>query len=250
MKQSIYEESEIQKYPIGTRFAKDERAWRYAKAGGALLPAWGAMTYMTFPEDATIAAAALAGAKSIICTAQDVVIANHYAGGYAVIWTGATDNLTFYYRIISNTGALAAAAKFTVSLDAPLALALGADATVALYASPFADVRRPTTEDPGSKWSGFGAYVGIPSFSVTEDYYFWLQTWGPCVAIPNEFFGATIDQHMAYFWRDGSMVPSTAAHASENKPCLQIAGPALPFTGPSDDPHDMPELFINLMLFP
>lgn len=250
MLQGIYVESETQKYPIGKRYAKDERAWRYAKAGGALRPGYGAMTYMTFPESATIAEAALKDATSITCTAQAAVVANHYAGGYALIRTNVVGGLLVYYRIKSNAVALAPAAEFTVTLEDALAQALDATATVVLYASPFADVRRPVTEDPGSKWSGFGAYVGIPSFAVTKDCYFWLQTWGPCMAVPNEFFGEGIDEHMAYFWRDGAMVPSTAADTSNNKPCLQVAGPALPFTGPSDDPHDMPELFINLMLFP
>lgn len=243
MKQGIHEQSDTLIYPIGTRFAQDERAWRYAKAVSAIRPSWGAITNMTFVEDATIAAAAAVGDKTITCTAVAAVDADHYAGGYAAIWTGATANRLVCYRIKSNTAALLGA-TFTVTLESPLVIALGADATVCLYQSPFAEVMdtTPTNE-------GYGACVGISPIEVTINYYFWLQTWGPCVAIPIEFFGATKDQHMAYFM-GGGCSPATGREATANNPGFPIAGPALPYTGPSTDPHDMPELLINLMLFP
>jgi len=256
MKQGIYEQSAALVYPIGKRYAKDERAWRYAKAGYALVPGWAVLTYISSVEGGTptgpvtIAAAALAGATAITCTAQGDVVANHYAGGYAIMKMGAANPYHVCHRIKSNTGALTGA-TFTVTLENPLAAALGADAIVALYESPFADVRRGASGQGGiGNPEGYGAFVGIPGIAVTADYYFWLQTWGPCVAIPNEYFGAGTDEHMAYFWRDGSIVPTTSGEATNNKPALQLAGPVLPYTGPTGSGFDMPEPLVSLQLFP
>ena len=115
MLQSIYQESVSQVYPIGMPHRRDDRTFRYCQAGDALASAYGAQTYNAFSsavvrETAAIAAAGVAGDRTLLLTAQGDVTVNMFRGGYACIYWEFS-----YYRIIANTAATAGN-TFTVTL--------------------------------------------------------------------------------------------------------------------------------------
>lgn len=242
--------SSTREFDIGFKgVTPDGRVFHYAYASSALLPSWGVLTNMPDTEDATIGAAALVGATSITCDVQGTTVAaDAYAGGYAIIWTGATDNITFPYKVKSNTYNTVGL-EFTVTLEEPLVVALGADAIVTLFANEYASVMRAGTV-VGGTYDGWCGYVGIPAVDVDSGDYCWIQTWGPCTCSCNEFFGGAQDEHMAYFWRDGSITPASCATAQQNKPSLQLAGAILPFNGASGAAGDLTNVLLNLMITP
>lgn len=243
MLQEIYEEMLLQKYPIGMRIAKDDRVWRYSKAGSALRSAWGAQTYNAYSsgvnrETNTIGAAALAGATTLTLTAVGVVTANMFAGGYACInWE------MIYHRIKSNTGVVGG--TFTVTLDEPLAQNIDVASIVSLYRNPYDDVRLLEGAGTHPLWA---STVGIPMRAVQSGYHCWLQTWGPCVGIGVDNIGQDASERGLYFVANGGLVTMSAVGATANRPANQYAGYLLPYTGPGPVGQDQPGALIHFML--
>jgi len=244
MLQRIYEELLVAQYPIGLRYAKDDRVWRYSKAGSALRSAWGAQTYNAFSSDGdretnTIGVAATAGATTLTLTAVGTVTTDMFAGGYACInWEMS------YYRIISNTNA-APGGTFEVTLDEALEQNIDVASIVSLYRNLYADVRLLEGAGTHPLWA---STVGIPMRTVQTGYHFWAQTWGPCVGIGVDFIGQDASERGLYFVANGGLVTMSAVHASNNRPANQYAGYLLPYTGPGPTGVDQPGGLIHFML--
>lgn len=243
MLQELYAESVSQIYPIGMRYAKDERVFHYAQAGDALRPAWGAQAWNAYSsgttrESATIQAAALIGATSISCTAQGTVTADMFKGGYACIYWEMVN-----HRIRSNTAA-APGGTFTVTLEDALGQAIDAASVVSLYRNQYSDVRLGL----GGALDLWLSTVGIAPRAVQSGYYHWLQTYGPCVGVGVDNIGETAAERGLYFLANGALFTMTGQHASNNQPANQYAGYLLPYTGPGPTGVDQPGALIHFFL--
>ncbi|MBA7660602.1 hypothetical protein ES703_68605 [subsurface metagenome] len=72
---------------------------------------------------------------------------------------------------------------------------------------------------------GFQSVVVVPLVPVTINYFFWGQTWGPCIctAVQDGGIGGEVDQRSVYFNKYGCIL--NCADGSCN---LQYAGHMLP----------------------
>lgn len=188
MLQDIYQESAIQRYPIGLRYAVDERVFRYAKSGITML---NHATYrlavctdqiLAINDLLSVAPAKVIGdttVKVAVGTFQGgVVAANELIGGYVEIWPVAGGN-QFMWRLIKSNTAVSGG-QFTITVDKPFNFAVGIASQVSIHPSIYRAVK-PAFQ------AGLGAYqvaVGLPPIPVTLNYYFWLQTWGRCFIAP------------------------------------------------------------------
>lgn len=240
--QSIYEQDTTPNFRIGTRRVVDERTFRYAYAGEALLASYGAQSWSCYSdaanvEDNTIGAAGTATDTYITCTAVGTVTPDMYAGGYALIrWEFS------YYRILSNTGATAGN-PFTVYLDHPLWEDINVASLVTLYKNPWADTRILTGGSP--LWA---STVGIPPRDVDILNYYWAQTWGPCGGVLVIDCGAGESERGLYFVAEGALLTQSGLDPNANQPANQYAGFLLPYTGPGPAGRNQPGGFCHFML--
>lgn len=210
MKQDMDQASDIQIYPIGMRYAIDDRAFRYAKAGGTLnsdLGAKNALLQCIAYTDLYASAPAGATQVSIDIAATDGVLSNgvigvdELAGGYVVFFPGAENS--FVRRIVKNTATTVAdaAGVMTLTIDKPLPCALTAANGAECIASIYSNVRT----DLAVGDSPLYAVVGIPTVPATVGQYLWLQTWGPCWVAAHADVGKLKTDMAAYFVGDGSL---------------------------------------------
>lgn len=229
MKQGIHEVSAIQKYPLGLRYAMDERVFRYGRAGNesALIQSYGLFPAMTFSESAAAAAASAVGGKTVTCTAQADVTKDQFAGGYLVVSSG--DEKYPFYRIKSNTAATAGN-TFVVTVEGKLvagkvgitAITSGVE-TITLYKSPWAEIRSAKAEL--ASVGGWTGVIGVGLVTVPKLNYFWVQTWGPVALSGFNYYGDVLGQRAMGFGSCGDAVIRSI------EPDAQYAGFLLPFTG-------------------
>jgi len=203
--QRYWEVSTIQKYSLGARFITgDGRVFKYAKAGGTLIPDTGCGSYdVQHIAFSAIAAVAAIGVKTISITAgatcgaaaDGVIAKNELVGGYVVFFTASA--ATCQRRLIlSNTAVAAGGGTLIITIDDPIHIALTTSDHAECMASPYhnvqngADISKPI--------------VGVPVCVATVGQYCWIQTWGPCWVAPQATVGAS-GHNQVVFRHDGSL---------------------------------------------
>lgn len=176
--QGILDMSATQKYPLGTRYAKnDGRVFRYALAGVAALIAGdliqsailgGALT--TVQHDLTPAAAA-AGAYTVTVTVDTTDQAKDlYKNGWMAVTDGdAANAMGDLYLIKSHP---ASSTTVVLTLYEPLKRAITTSSRISLLTNIYKSVVQAPVTTPT------GMIVGVAPTVVTAANYFWLQTWG------------------------------------------------------------------------
>lgn len=165
-----------QDFPLGTKLVtRDGRAFRYVKVGASALVAGNviqAAAQITTHDQLTATAAAI-GATSVTVTldATNAVVANQYAGGWAVVDT--TPGEGYSYPIASHPAAAASAAVvLTLPSDAPLQVAWTTSTRVTLCPHEYAGViQSPVT-------TLTGAVVGIAVTPIAASNFGWVQIEG------------------------------------------------------------------------
>lgn len=190
--QGILDMSATQKYPLGTRYAKnDGRVFRYAKAGAADLVAGN-----------LISSAALNGGKTTVQT--DLTPSAAAAGTYAVSvtidtteqpkdtfkngWLAVTDGdaanaMGDLYLIKSHP---LSATTLVLTLYEPLKRAITASSRISLLGNIYKDVIQCAATPTG-------IIVGVCPTVVTTLYYCWLQTWGIANVLAGGAIAAGLD---------------------------------------------------------
>lgn len=210
--------SDVQNFTLGSRMVVDERAFRYAKAGGLLDPQLGSKSpYPQIVAQRAVANAA-PGAISIVVTVANPdgilgtgeIGVNELADGYIVIFPTAPAR-AINRRIIANTGIAAPGGAITVTLDRPIPVALGAAAVAELTVSQYLDV---LSGDIGAWYNEYSAVVGMATLAATINQYVWLQTWGPLWISPQAGVSIGINNRKVVFRFDGSLEECTAANGA------------------------------------
>lgn len=175
--QSIYEQSETIKAPLGCKRDFGDRKFVYCKAGGALTAGTvGKMPAMVPNHINIVVVAAAVGFGNVgdnfmkVTLGATAATKNQYADGYIHFNDNTQEGRT--YRILRHAAAIGGAV-LTLELYDQLLEALVAGDQVYLEANPFAGVvihSHNQTELP----------VGIPLLDITNGYYYWAQYWGPC----------------------------------------------------------------------
>ena len=209
-----------QRYPLGARFKYGQRTFHYAYAGGVALAA-GKLVYSTdTPAEAnvTVGTAAAIGATSIpniTTTAAETAL----DGGMMIVNDVAGQG--HGYEIQSSSANADTSTSTDVVLRDPLKIALTTSSQVELYSSPYYDLDIATDVNH--------LIAGVPIQAVTKNYYFWLQTWGPCSILIGDttVAGELVGPHTT----DGSVGPLTAAATEASIGKAMTAGTGSEYNG-------------------
>jgi hypothetical protein len=174
---NLYTPTTTREHELGARLqTRDGREFVYAQAGAVALVAGNviqAPAQITTHDQLTATAAAI-GATSVTVTldATNAVVANQYAGGWAVVDT--TPGEGYAYPIASHPAAAASTAVvLKLPVDAPLQVAWTTSTRVTLVPNPYKGViQSPVT-------TLTGAVVGVCVYPIPISNYGWLQVRGP-----------------------------------------------------------------------
>lgn len=212
----IRDTDEVQKYPVGTKLIDGERVFYYAKASsvGVSKTDYGVKNgYRQHVRYGAVTAVAVAGDKAITITvnAGDGVLGDgdiakdELAGGFVVVFNH--DDDAFTCRILENT-ATDGGGEMTLQLqdEIPVPLAIGdADHAECMAHWALGCEWNQDTEEP---------VVGVAHAKVTANYWFWLQTWGPCWLGPTgNGPGNAADRHNVLLQSTGEVLGETADSA-------------------------------------
>jgi len=202
----FYEPTTVQHFPIGTIYRKDERAFRYAYAGGAVDSDQGCQPY--YQQEvayATVAKSCVKGTSEIVIdvaatdgiAAGGAIAKNYLAGGSMIIFTHGTGS--FNRRILANSAVATGGGEMTVKLDYGVGAALTVDVSHAeCMASVYMDVRTAASD--------VKAVVGVPvADHAAGSVYLWVQTWGPIWIAPQGAVGNSTNVGQCVFRHDGSL---------------------------------------------
>lgn len=222
IEQDYDEISATQNYALGSRMVVDERVFHYARAGAAIVNPY---TYrlsinadLNAPTTWGLALPApgiLVGDTTWRITHANfgvpatTVALNELAGGWVEIWPAAGGCM--FRRILSNTASAAGVpAYIDIVVDRPADIACAAGAgTAALHRSAYNNVQA------AGLYVGEQSAVGIAPVLVTNGWYFWLQTYGPCViAATGNAPGFVANSRDVYLWQDGTICDFAAAYAA------------------------------------
>ena len=115
--QDLHETSTVKKYSIGTKVMRDDRTFRYCKAGAALrelIPGANADGQTEVNTDATDR---VIGGKVVTILDTTVRVVNYYAGGYywVMYYAPATTGIGILYRVISSTAGTGTSVVLTLA---------------------------------------------------------------------------------------------------------------------------------------
>ena len=206
---TLYEAGTTQYYDVGSRYVTgDGRIFRYALAGGTLIPGQGVksyheqhIAYAVFPAAAaagtTTLSVTVAAHDGSIATHDGTLVENELVGGYILIFDKTATNMTVFRQILSNTAVASGGGTTVITIDDPIPNALSTSDACECMASPYLSVVNDTDENK--------AVVGLPSMVATVGQYLWIQTYGPCWIAPHADVGTGANVHEAFFNHDGSL---------------------------------------------
>lgn len=172
--QSVYAESITPTAMVGTRLKLGLRTFHYAHAEGSLYAGKMVAYAVDSDKEDTVTVAHPIGTTELTVTAESEFLKDQYAEGMIVVWEGT--GLGDQYVIKSNA-AIAASATGIVTIYEPGLMTAWStsDTDVILRSCPYFGVAQTTAT------TSTGA--GLPLIDITDEYYFWLQTWGPAGAL-------------------------------------------------------------------
>jgi len=209
--QDYDEEDVTQNFTIGSRMQVDDRVYYYSECNGAI--AYPNQYRLAVSTDQILAvndmisttATTVVGRTVTLATGGfqgDAVPADDLAGGYVECNAA---GIYAWRRIVSNT--VAAGALVTITVDRPFGQIFGIGSQFSIHKSQYKQVTDATT----AALVGFAAAIGLPPIEVTNDYFFWLQTYGPCFIGPTGAFPLSVaNQYDVYYHLDGTTNSSLA----------------------------------------
>lgn len=182
--QGIHEESSTQKHPLGTRLQLGDRVYHYAYTSETLSAGKLACSLNTIFTDALANTAHPVGTKSVSINASAAIAVNQLVDGYVVIksGTGAGE----FYKIKSNP-AIDSGANGTIVLYDGLVTAWSTSDTKLTYEVSMFRLQEHNT-------GSVEQVIGVPNVAITDEYFFWAQTWGPCSVLMAGADGAAIGE--------------------------------------------------------
>lgn len=209
--QQYDEESAVQNFEIGSKMVVDERVYHYSKAVAAL--AYPTQFRLCVSIDQILAVndmlsttvTTVAGRVVTLTVGAfqgGVVAANELVNGYVECNAA---GLYAWRKIIANTAA--AAGVMTITVDRPFGAIFAIGSQFSIHPSLYRNVDTAVH----AALVGFAPAIGLPPIPVTIDYYFWLQTYGPCFIGPTGAFPLSVaNQYDVYYHQDGTTNSSLA----------------------------------------
>lgn len=173
--QGLYEQSVTKKETLGAlRFTADGRAFRYAKASGALVMGKAcimAPAIANHIKQANTGYTMAVGDMTVsVLIGATVLTANQYDDGYLQIYDGAAGAVGQQMLISSHGVSAAGTEAVLLNLAEPVRVAVIATDTFSLIPNPWSVVSNTTALANG--------FAGVAVIAVTTGYYCWLQTGG------------------------------------------------------------------------
>lgn len=229
MTQGIYEISGTKNYPIGMRYAIDERAFRYARIGFLQAVIGRAVANFSTGEELAVAAANSAlGARTVTITVQAAagLEENELQGGYVCY--------CWYYRhrIKSHPAALSGA-TCVITLETPI---FGTEVVsgvtwLSVYHNMWHSVGFPV-----GATDSYCSFVGFPYNTIAVGQYTWIQTWGPISGVTGDWWGATVHERQVWFAGNGGL---DIHHPGDHVFAKQHCGFLIPCTAWGGALHDL-----------
>jgi hypothetical protein len=177
--QGIYEQSATALHKLGDRLQLGDRVFYYSQASEALAVGKLNTQFPTVITEDTVTVAHPIGTRQVSITASATVVAQELAEGYLVVdeGTGAGE----IYKIKSHPAITSGAVGVFTLYDPLLTAWATADTDVTIYGSHYR-VRESNTAQTESA-------AGVSLISVTDEYYFWNQSYGPASVLFDEAAG-------------------------------------------------------------
>ena len=168
----LLEISATQKAPLGHRIQFDGRTFYYARAGGTAL-APGKLCKAGYVSDhinKAVAATANVGTYNVTLTTASA--STTCTEGYLQINDAAGEGIQYKIKEAAANATTATSTDLVLYDAIATQLTTSSEATILYHPLAYVTVCSAITD----------IIVGVPPVTVTADYYFWLQTWGPaCV---------------------------------------------------------------------
>lgn len=234
---NVFAQDESMLYPIGTRLVLGNRTFHYCHFTTAITKTLaGKVSWAGRP--ATYGQPASYDASQAVETVEykvdgvsaGVPAENYYAGAYIIPWvTGGLTNPTM--RILKSS-ASALDSVYTsqqtvvLTLEQPTPVVIGANTANDIFLSKYSDVR-----EAWAVGTGYHPFVGVPLRTFTDEYYGWIQTWGPCFIVhaAADQIGDNVGWRTVAFTTDGSLMAFHESSAGSES--AQICGHTLAING-------------------
>ena len=203
--QDYDEEDVTQNFTIGSRMQVDDRVFYYSECNGAIV--YPNQYRLAVSTDQILAVNDLISTTATTVVGRTVTLTvgawqggavpvNDLAGGWVECNAA---GIYAWRRIVSNT--VVAGGVITITVDRPFGAIFAIGSQFSVHKSPYKQVTDATT----AALVGFAAAVGLPPIEVTNDYFFWLQTYGPCFIGPTGAFPLSVaNQYDVYYHSDGT----------------------------------------------
>lgn len=189
--EQVYTQTSDKRMPLGTRgYTKDGRVFRYAKSGATAITigklCQGIVIDANLDMDIIMAdstdwAAPTTGSTAVyLSTAQSITTANTYADGYLFVTDGAGEGQMVQIKTNEATTAAAGpqtAPRLDLFEDGTFQTALTTASEVGLARNIYDAVVMVPDAAPTA------VPIGVAPVTTTGNYYFWIQTWGPCPCV-------------------------------------------------------------------
>jgi hypothetical protein len=222
--QGIYEQSSTKKAKLGERLQVGDRVFRYAYNGAAALNPGklvqqailgGALT--TLQTTRPVAVAAAAGDTRIYTTALTTAqVADVFADGWVSIWDASMTLGCYLYRIKGNSVLATSGVDSYLTLYDALHVALTTSDQLEIIANPYKGVIINS-----SATTLTGPILGVAPIYIDINYYFWLQTFGPCAVVADA--ALDFDEYVSVSDSTVGCVESDSASANTNVLGLALA---------------------------
>jgi len=184
----VYSESSTQLFQLGTEYKYGENTYRYAKAGAAIQAGLVVQAAAITEGDIAVQTAVTAADKSIAVTTIATTVDNQYDDGYLFVTqnNAQATRVGGAYRIKSHTSGVAGTRTFT--LYDPIKMALDISSKVTIIANRYNGVITAATT-PTAELVGVTHPMQDANNTITDAYYFWLQTHGLASVVCDDVSG-------------------------------------------------------------
>jgi len=224
-----YDEQDVtQNFTIGSRMQVDDRIFYYSQAVAAIV--YPNQYRMCVSTDQVLAVNDLISTTATTVVGRTVTLtvgafqagvvpADDLQGGWVECNAA---GIYAWRRIVSNT--VVGAGVFTITVDRPFGQIFAIGSQFSVHKSPYKAVTDPAT----AALVGFAAAVGLAPIEVDIDYFFWLQTYGPCFIGPTGAWPLSVaNQIDVYYHQDGTTNSLVGEYAAGAQPSPQRIGRAM-----------------------
>ena len=173
---AIYSQSENPEHPLGMVMRGWDRTWRYCQASETLTAgdAVSALPHHFTEDTVTVPHAIGTTVVTVTNGSGNTIYANDLAGGELTVYEGAGAGDS--YIIVSNTEAVATTGLLSITLATGLI-------TAWVIATTDLHVCGPVWRVQQGNAAGTEMALGTTRIDVTDEYFFWLQTFGLAPAV-------------------------------------------------------------------